>query len=212
MKSNIQSVILTILFVISSFNICAHNPQISSLRLNIQNNTGILEFSLAQHGIEQALLKKYPDINLKVITPNSFKELLVKYLKETVLLSANGKPIKLGTGIVKLGSHQSDLKFKLKNIPKIINYIDVNAYCFQENENQQNFFTLTKEHLKSKIKLSRENNFYSRFEILKAEISVTDNFNKKTYPNTNFVWYALLLSIIVVISIFIVKATGLKLQ
>ena len=211
MKSNIQSVLLTVIFF-SSFITYAHNPQISSLRLNIQNSTGILEFSLAQHGIEQALLKKYPRINLKTIAPNSFKELLIKYLKETVLLSANGKSIKLGAGIVRLGSHQSDLKFKLKNIPKTINYIDVNAHCFQENENQQNFFTLTKGHLKSKIKLSRENNFNSRFEILEEEISVIDNFNEKTYPNTNFIWYALLLSIIMAISIFIVKATGLKLQ
>lgn len=171
-------IFITGIFLFSQSMLWAHNPSQSSLTFSIYAQTGFLELSLAQYGIEQALVKKYPDLDLKVIEQKDFKELLVEYLKETIMISANGQPLKIGRGVIKLGNHQTDLKFQVDNIPEELNMIEVDAHCFHENKNHQNFFTLIYKDLNARDKLSQENNFKSLFTISASEMRVkadTDN-------------------------------------
>ena len=120
----------------------AHNPSQSSLKLSIYEQSGILEINLAEYGVEQALLKKYPDLDLKSIVLKDYKELIINYLKENINIAVNGQQLKIGKGAIKLGGHQTDLKFQIDNIPQDPQYVDVYAPCFKENEKQQNFFRI----------------------------------------------------------------------
>jgi len=207
----IKNIFFAFLFFSKSF-LFAHDYQISSLRLNIFRNEAILEFNLSQYGIEQALVKKYPSLDLKTITSKEFKEILIKYIKETVFLSANGQSLKIGSGIIRLQSHQSDLKFKVINLPETIKYLDVNAHCFEENKKQQNFFTIIKNELNARVKLTKENSFTSRFTFSENEISVIENIEQKRIRKTSLIWPALLLITTLLTTVFVVKKSNLKLE
>lgn len=172
--------LLYIVFLLSFNFSIAHDPQISSLRLNIYEKIAILELTLSQYGIEQALIKKYPDLDLKNIKLKKLEEVIINYLKETIVISANGNPLKISTGIIKLQNHQSDLKFKIENLPKDLHFIDVDAHCFKENNNQTNFLTVIQNELTAKTKLSKENNFKNRFIFDENKITVANNNTKNT--------------------------------
>lgn len=156
-------------------SVLAHNPHSSSLRLTVVERGGVLELSLSQYGVEQALIKKYPDMDLKSMEQNEFKENLIQYIKETISFSANGKALKIGSGIIKLGSHQTDVKFKILNIPKEIKYLDADVHCFKENEKQANFLTLSYNGLVCRAKLTKESNFVSHFVVNEHKISIDYN-------------------------------------
>lgn len=167
---------LKILMVVSILCIqnflLAHNPWQSSLKLILFEESGILELNLAQYGVEQALIQKNTELDFKSIDPNDFKELLVDYLKENIKIDINGQQITIGKGAIKLGSHQTDLKFQINNIPQKPKDIEVNVHCFQENIDHQNFFTIVYNGLKNRIKLNKENNFRGTFIITESEILV----------------------------------------
>ncbi len=192
-------------FLLLQCSLFAHNSNISSLRLNIQGNGAILEFSLSQYGIEQALIKKYPDLNLKTIESDDFKEILIKYIKENVILYVNGTLLEIGTGVIRLQSHQSDLKFKVTNLPKDPKYIDIDAHCFQENKNQKIFFRLIYNGLTARVELSEVNNFKSRFNINENQITVTKNTSLINLNSSYFIWSVITVFIIIIMIVFFLK-------
>jgi len=173
MKFPVKFFIIGCLLSIHGF-LFAHNPMQSSLKLSIYEQSGILEVNLAQYGVEQALIKKYPDLDLKSINPTDFKELLINYLKENIAITIDDQQLKIGKGAIKLGSHQTDLRFQLERIPAHPNCVIVDAHCFQENDHQQNFFRVAYQELEVRKILTQENNFKSKFTITASEILVED--------------------------------------
>ena len=73
-----------ILFLSLNGLVFAHNTQQSSFNFLLSNDDSVVEIILSQYGIEQALIKKYPDLDLKLTSPKDFKELLIKYLKQNI--------------------------------------------------------------------------------------------------------------------------------
>jgi hypothetical protein len=165
------------------------------------SNAGLLDIILSQYGIEQALIKKYPNLNLKTIDNKEFKEILIKYIKENIELYVNGQKLKIGTGVIKLGNHQTDLKFKVGNLPEDPKYVDVYAPCFQENDKQINFFRLAYKSFNIRAKLSKKNNFESRFIIDENEISIADNNSNNTAIGQILIGSVFLVFIIIIIVI-----------
>ena len=141
MKFTSKDFWIVIFLVYQSF-LFAHNPQQASLKLFVNHDTSFLEINSSQYGIEQALVKKYPELNLDSIPSKEFKELLIKYVKETIVLSVNDQQLRIGKGVIKLGSHQTDLKFKMNGFPKNPKSMMVDAHCFKENTEQNNFFSI----------------------------------------------------------------------
>lgn len=179
------------LFLFVEGHVRAHNPQQASLKLIIQEKGTFIDIGLSQYGIEQALLKKYPDLELGSIEPNAFKELLITYLKQSIRLSVNGRPLPLGTGVIKLGSHQTNLKFVVDDFPENIEYLDIVAPCFQENENQFNFFTVVLNDKNARAKLTKQNGYKSRFTISDSNIAISDFQGNDSF---NGVWGLVALS------------------
>ena len=153
-------------------SVFAHNTQQSSFKLFLSGDDSFIEIVLSQYGIEQALIKKYPDLNLKLINPNDFKELLIQHLKQNILISENGKPLKIGSGLIKMGSHQTDVKFKVDNIKGSPELLDIKAPCFQENEKQNNIFTVEYNGLSARAKLNKENMFQAKYIFNESSIEV----------------------------------------
>ena len=164
MKVIFKILLISLFFAVES-SVFAHNPEHSSLKLIISEKSGFLDISLSQHGVEQALLKKYPDLNLNSIETNKFKELLIGYLKENIILTINDQELKIGAGVIKLGSHQTSLKFRVENFPKEdFKNLEVKATCFQENEKQQTFFSIINDSNKANANLNKSNNYSRKFQ------------------------------------------------
>ena len=176
-----SKIIITSFFLLFQIFLFAHNPQQSSLKLIIFENNGFLNISLSQYGIEQALIKKYPNLDLSSVEPNDFKELLIKYLKEHIILSVDGHQLKIGKGVIKLGNHQTDLKFEINNFPENPKSMNADVSCFQENERQNNFFTILYKGLTTRAKLEKNNNFKCKFTFSNSEIYVNtvDSYSLK---------------------------------
>jgi hypothetical protein len=76
------------------------------------------------------------------------------------------RKITLDEGGVKLGNHQTDLKFVVPPIPEKIEKILVHIPAFQENENHQTIFAFkTKRKSRYKI-LSPQNDYQSEIFLL----------------------------------------------
>lgn len=184
-------ILITSLLITFQSLLNAHNPLQSSINLKLYEHNGILEINLAQYGVEQALLKKYPDLEIASMPSNDFKEVLINYLKESILIKINDQDLIIGKGVIKLGSHQTDLKFQIDNVPESPEFVHVNAHCFQENEKQQNFFKIEHKGIKAKKKLNHANNFSIQFTI--ADSQILEAGNSAGFSVNNKFWIGIAL-------------------
>lgn len=197
--------ILACLFVLFQGQLLAHNANLASIKLIIQEKGTFLDLNMSQYGIEQDLLKNNPNLDLKTISQTELKELIINEIKEHIQLSINGEIISLGTGVIKLGSHVTNLKFVINNLPEIIELIDVKANCFQENKNQINFFTVLYQDKNARAKLFDKNNYQSKFIVTKDEINVSDNLRKSKWSLTKKLVITILIIICFLTIYFIIK-------
>ncbi len=171
--------IISIVLLLSQNYLHAHNPFQSSLQLSLYEGsvTGILEINLAQYGVEQALVKKY-NLDVASIGQIEYKEKIIAYLKDNINIEIDNQQVKIGQGVIKLGSHQTDVKFHIEKIPLNPKKISVYIPCFQENENHVNFFRIVHDRNTARLKLSKEVNYRGTFQIADSDILVNDKIDQ----------------------------------
>ncbi len=157
-------IILVVSFTIFVSTAQAHNPEIATFRLQHKTDQiSILEIDLARAGLDAALFKFYPEVDLENISAKSYKELLVNYLKETILMTSHlGEKIRLGEGGIKLGGHQTSLKFIVENFPQKPKELNFTINSFSENKNQTNILRLLINGERRKYFLKKKNNFSTK--------------------------------------------------
>ncbi len=160
-------ILLVILFATIHTNY-AHNPLSARYNLDVKEGMSVLTINLSQTGLDVAIKKHYSKINIEELTHIEYKELAVKYLKENFELSINEENIFLLDGGIKLGNHQTDLKFVLTDCPNTIKNISVSIKAFSVNDNHQTIFSLLLNGKSSKVILNKNNNY-------EAFITVKDN-------------------------------------
>ena len=197
--------IIVCLFVLFQSQLLAHNPNQASIKLVIQEKGAFIDFNMSQYGIEQVLLKKNPNLDLKTISKKELQELIINEVKKKIELTSNGKTVDLGTGVIRLGNHETNLKFLIENLPKNIEFIDVKANCFQENENQTNFFTILFKDKNARAKLFKKNNYQSKFIFNQDEIIVSDKLQTYNRNSSKILMIIALTIICFVIIYFLVK-------
>ena len=151
-----------LIFCISIFakNVQAHNAEIATFTIHQKGAMYMLKIDLAQLGVDGAMAQLHPDLDLENIDLNIYKELIIKYLKQSISISSiNGEKIKLGEGGIKLGAHQTSLKFVLEGFPKVANGLEVTIDSFSKNANQNNILRLLINGEKRKYFLKKTNDF-----------------------------------------------------
>lgn len=200
---NIKFITVCLLVLVQS-QLLAHNPNQASIKLVIQEKGAFLDFNMSQYGIEQVLLKNNPDLDLRTISKKDLQQLIINEIKKQIQLTSNGKTFDLGTGVIKLGSHETNLKFLIEDLPEHIEFIDLKADCFHENQNQVNFFTILYKGKNARAKLFKENNYQSKFIITKDKIIVSDKVQNYNWNLSNIL--IIIISIICFLIIyFLVK-------
>lgn len=164
----------------------AHNPLTAKFELNATLPEGaILNIYLSQTGLHQALIKYYKQTDFSTISTSEYKKLTVQYLKEHFALVADNEVLKIGEGGIKLGNHQTDLKFLIENYPSKVSNLEVYINAFKENENHHSVFWWKRKDAKTKIILSANNDF-------QGTLKSSDRMSMKiAIANKNKLWLGL---------------------
>lgn len=166
----IKIMISGLILVISPSYALGHNPLSARYHLEAGEQASLLTVNLSQDGVNQALLQTHDQQELEGMDQKQFEELIVDYVKRNFSLSVNDQEITLQKGGIKLGSHQTDLKFVLPAFTEQIEHIDVDIPAFNENENHQTIFSYNIAGRAEHVILSLNNNYKSsiNFQIAAA--------------------------------------------
>jgi hypothetical protein len=160
MKIILQNIVSFILLLLPLLSL-GHNPLSARYYVESSEKVSVLTINLSQDGLNSALLKSYDRVEMTSMSSKDFKELVVSYIKRNFSLEIDGDQFAIGEGGIKLGSHQTDLKFVLPPISQDFKKMDVKIAAFQENENHQTIFSYNIMGLKNVKILSEENNYKS---------------------------------------------------
>lgn len=177
--------IIGLIVLISPLITFAHNPLSARYHLTGTDAGSALAINLSQDGVNTALLKHYNQDYLNALSEQAFKELVVEYVKGNFHLSIDGKEMILGEGGIKLGAHQTDLKFVLPPIQSKPKKLEVNISAFKENGNHQTIFVYNINGLKGKEILSEHKGFDAKI-LLNEEAR-----NKNSKINLAFAFLAI---------------------
>ncbi len=114
----------------------AHNPNSASVTIRPLKGIWVVEYSFAQVGVNYVLNDIYTEDAIAKMTPDAYKELFVAYIKKHTKITIDGKDIPLTSGGIKLGSHQTDMKFLSADFPKEYQKVRVEISALKENKEQ----------------------------------------------------------------------------
>lgn len=172
----------------------AHNPLSAMYYLEVEGDFGILNLSLTQSGLHNAIFKNFSDKEISEMSDLEYKKHIVDYIKANFYLSINDTEIILLGGGVKLGNHQTDLKFITSKLPSNFSTLDINIEAFKENEHHQTVFSLALKDKTSKVILNESNNYTTSMNFENnGMISNASQFNK------GYLWVAVFIIIGIVI-------------
>lgn len=198
-----KNVFIGFLFSLTIHYLAAHNPITSKFELRASLEEGaLLNIYLTQAGVHKALTKKYPEMPFEKMPLDEYKELIVSYVKEHTHLIADGVPLQIGEGRIKLTNHQTDLQFHLKNYSNSVEKLEVKVDAFQENKNQQTVFWWLTPNKSGKLSLAAHNNFKGTLE--KKTMGTKNKSTRKEFVSNHFKWYIVCFSLIAVVLLILI--------
>lgn len=102
----------------------------------------------------------------------SFEELIIAYIKDNFSLAVNDVAVTLRKGGIKLGDHQTDLKFVLPPFPDRIDEIDVRIPAFAENDQHQTIFSYLVDDNTGHVILRADNDFHATVALHPPEATI----------------------------------------
>ncbi len=148
------------------YHASAHNAKIATYTLRDTGEGWFIEMNFAQVAVDAQMSSIHGKEELEGIEGDRYKQLFLKYLHDNFHLEVDGKHIELETGGILLGSHQTDVKFVLPQIPDAPKVLSIYLPMFEEVYNQTNLFRIYRggDQL-TKFFLSTDNDFraYAQF-------------------------------------------------
>ena len=132
---------------------------------------GLLNIYLSQVGLHEALVKNFDQTDFSNISQTVYKKMVVQYIKSHIHITADGMPLRIGEGAIKLGNHQTDLRFVINRIPQNIQSLDAKIDIGKENGNHHTVFWWLQKDGSRKVVLSQRNQFQSVLSINQATVS-----------------------------------------
>lgn len=185
--------VIGIIFWVIPFISFAHNPLSARYYIETTPSGSVLTINLSQSGINHLMTKKFDEDFFENVDEKAWKELIVNYIKEKFTLKVDGEKVVLGKGGIRLGSHQTDLKFVLPFISTESKDISIDIPAFKENGEHQTIFAYNINGKTDKVILSEQNNY-------KAHINLTGN-PIKAESTTNSKWLILLFCGIILLAL-----------
>lgn len=137
-----------------------HDPNLATIIVRQKKGVWVIEVSCSQAGLHQAISKIQPELANADINSDKYKQAVVDHARKTILLTANSfGQLVLGQGGIKLGNHQSDLKFELTGMPEILHEIRFEISFLSANQNHSNVVRIEHGSDVSKCILNASNNY-----------------------------------------------------
>ncbi|MEO9503572.1 MULTISPECIES: hypothetical protein [Nonlabens] len=170
-----KNMIIGLMFLFSPFLMWSHNPLSASYYFEVSENASLLSISLSQDAINKVLLTTYTKAELEEMNQKNFEELIVKYIKSHFKVILDDVAVELKKGGIKLGSHQTDLKFVLPPYAQDIDEIVVDIPAFKENGKHQTIFSYNINGKTNKVILSELNNYKVTIELNEKEAIIKNH-------------------------------------
>ena len=187
----------------------AHNPLSASFFLEGKENFGLLNISISQTGLHEVVKKKFSEKEIEALSAEAYKKFVVQYIKENFSLTIDDTHITLLDGGIKLGNHQTDIKFITSQLPLEFETINVKIDAFRENDDHQTIFSVSLNGYKDKFILGENNEYNGSFNTSDKKVSSSAMLPIASGTNTsfNYLWFLCL----VPFSIFLIlKKFNLK--
>jgi hypothetical protein len=156
-----NKLIIGLVLTISPLFLLGHNPLSAKYQVVAGEGATLLSISLSQTGLDLALSKAYSQEMLDTLEQKEYKELVIDYVKNNFDFSVNNESVILKKGGIKLGSHQTDLKFVLPPFPKEIEEFSIDIPAFKDNKYHQTIFSYNLFGMADKVILSNKNDYKS---------------------------------------------------
>ena len=197
-----KPVVFLLILIVSIQMTYAHNPLSALYYLEVKETISLLNINLSQSGLNEALKKHHPTTNLDTISNIRYKQLAVEYIKGNFDLYVNDQKIQLLEGGLKLGNHQTDLKFVISELPEAFQNLSISIPAFAENEHHQTVFSVLLNGNSSKVILNQKNKYKASVTFENNEMVVeSKSFNK------NYLWCLAIIPIILIGKKFIARLT-----
>jgi hypothetical protein len=112
----------------------AHDADVATLALQPTDAGWVLDVHFPLEAAERGLGRPGDDGTWDL----GDKANLVQHIRETVKLEADGAPLHLGLGGVKLGGHQSTVRLGIEGAPEAWTTLAIDAPMFSDNPHQHN--------------------------------------------------------------------------
>lgn len=166
---------IVILCCAMAFHAIAHNAKIATYTLRDTGMGWFIEMNFAQAAIDAQMLKLFDKQTLESMSQEAYKSAFIKYLNDHFILRVDGEKVKLIRGGILLGSHQTDVKYVLPEIPTQPQDISIYLPMFEDIYNQTNLFRIYRGGEKfTKFFLSTDNNFSAHMEFREDGIYAVD--------------------------------------
>ena len=167
----LRFILVAVLNCAMIFSIIAHNSKIATYTLRDTGSGWFIEMNFAQAAIDAQMLKMYGEEQLAEISDEEYKKLFLDYLRGNFDFEVDGKKVNLVSGGILLGSHQTDVKFVLPEIPARPKNMSIFLPMFEEVHNQTNLFRIYRGGDRfTKFFLSADNNFSAQMEFADGDI------------------------------------------
>lgn len=186
-----KNMIIGLMFLFSPFLMWSHNPLSATYYFEVTENASLLTISLSQDAVNKVLLESHTLDELDRMDQKDFKELIVNYIKSNFEVHLDNVDVTLAKGGIKLGSHQTDLKFVLPPYGQDIVEIEVYIPAFKENGKHQTIFSYNIYGKTNKVILSELNNYKVIIELNEKETTI----------NNHQLWYYSGIAILLVITL-----------
>lgn len=186
--------------MLATVSVTAHNPNTTSVVISPVNGVYSVHYVISQEGANYALAKYYAGQDLQSISSDEYKEKYLDYLKKHFQLKIDGELIPIGSGGIKFGNHQTDVRFLLPNYPTDYKTVEMTLDVFKQNENQNTVVRFLEGKNSFRKVLNAKNGFSFQFE------NTADGFiGKQDTGRLSFWYYVIPLFVLVLLTLLILK-------
>ena len=137
----------------------AHDANLTTFHVRQEPPVWWLEVMFPAVSSEMELQRQEPGRDLATVSDDAYKRRVIAHVKDTVHLSANGRPLTLGSGGIKLGGHQSTIKLMLEGMPADLTRLEAEVSTFSGNTGQHNLVRLIRGERRDRVILNHRNGF-----------------------------------------------------
>lgn len=190
-----------VLMFMNFSHVNAHDINTASITFHKTEGYWRADLSFPRAAADYALMD-YLALSTGSLTEEEFKKELIAYIKKHINLRIDGKDYLLGIGGIKLGNHQSNVRFFIPEWPNEYESLELQISLFKENKDQHTKIKIVEGSYEVQKILHHSNNY--KVSLIKSESALIES--DESYQNTYMLGGVFILLTVVGGFIFYVKS------